>query len=92
MSHGYHITGENDPIVATVDEAMEQFSLATSSSAFLANIFPARAYCCHAPPLASFHMCNASVLTLALNDSGARPFLVPWCDLQEDGRRMEEYT
>ena len=42
MSHGYEIQGENDPFVATVDEAMEQFAVGTSASAFLANIFPPR--------------------------------------------------
>ncbi|KAI0637904.1 cytochrome P450 [Trametes polyzona] len=41
MSHGYEVQAENDPFVATVDEAMEQFAVCTSASAFLANIFPA---------------------------------------------------
>ncbi|KAI0824638.1 cytochrome P450 [Trametes gibbosa] len=44
MSHGYEVQAENDPFVATVDEAMEQFAVCTSASAFLANIFPALAH------------------------------------------------
>ena len=42
MSHGYDIKGENDPFVATVDEAMEQFAVCTSPGAFLANVIPPR--------------------------------------------------
>ncbi|KAI0751469.1 cytochrome P450 [Daedaleopsis nitida] len=41
MSHGYQVQRENDPFVATVDEAMEQFAVSTSPGAFLANIIPA---------------------------------------------------
>ncbi|KAH9850081.1 cytochrome P450 [Lenzites betulinus] len=41
MSHGYEVQSHNDPFVKTVDEAMEQFSVATSPSMFLVNIFPA---------------------------------------------------
>lgn len=44
MSHGYEVQAENDPFVATVDEAMEQFAICTSPAGFLANIFPARTY------------------------------------------------
>ncbi len=44
MSHGYEVEPQNDPFVATVDEAMEQFSICTAPGAFLANIFPARKY------------------------------------------------
>ncbi|KAI0332487.1 cytochrome P450 [Cubamyces sp. BRFM 1775] len=44
MSHGYQVQDENDPFVATVDEAMEQFAVCTAPGAFLANIFPALAH------------------------------------------------
>ncbi|KAI9001294.1 cytochrome P450 [Trametes punicea] len=44
MSHGYKVQDENDPFVATVDEAMEQFAVCTAPGAFLANIFPALAH------------------------------------------------
>ena len=44
MSHGYQVQDKNDPFVATVDEAMEQFAICTAPGAFLANIFPARAF------------------------------------------------
>ncbi|KAI0771956.1 cytochrome P450 [Trametes elegans] len=44
MSHGYEVQAENDPFVATVDEAMEQFAVCTAPGAFLANIFPALAH------------------------------------------------
>ncbi|EIW61897.1 cytochrome P450 [Trametes versicolor FP-101664 SS1] len=44
MSHGYEVQAENDPFVATVDEAMEQFAICTSPAGFLANIFPALAH------------------------------------------------
>ncbi|RPD66667.1 cytochrome P450 [Lentinus tigrinus ALCF2SS1-7] len=44
MSHGYEVKDENDPFVATVDEAMEQFAICTATGAFLANIFPPLAH------------------------------------------------
>ncbi|RPD60448.1 hypothetical protein L227DRAFT_611376 [Lentinus tigrinus ALCF2SS1-6] len=39
MSHSYEVQADNDPFVAMVDEAMEQFALCTATGAILANIF-----------------------------------------------------
>jgi hypothetical protein len=40
ISHGYDIREDGDPIVQTVETALEQFSVATSPGAFLVDVFP----------------------------------------------------
>ncbi|GJE86539.1 cytochrome P450 [Phanerochaete sordida] len=40
LSHGYKIQEENDPYVALVDRAMQQFTIATTPGAFLVDVFP----------------------------------------------------
>lgn len=40
MSHGYQVKESHDPIVECVDQATEQFSLATAPGAFLVDVMP----------------------------------------------------
>lgn len=40
MAYGYKIEDENDPLVRIVDHATEEFALATTPGAFLADILP----------------------------------------------------
>ncbi|EMD32352.1 hypothetical protein CERSUDRAFT_161722, partial [Gelatoporia subvermispora B] len=40
MSHGYKIQEEEDPIINTADEAVDQFSKSTAPGAFLVDVFP----------------------------------------------------
>ncbi|EMD40455.1 hypothetical protein CERSUDRAFT_80124 [Gelatoporia subvermispora B] len=44
MSHGYKIQEEDDPIINTVDEAVDQFSKSTAPGAFLVDVFPILKY------------------------------------------------
>ncbi|OCH95985.1 cytochrome P450 [Obba rivulosa] len=44
MSHGYKVQEEEDVIVNTVDEAVDQFSKATAPGAFLVDVFPILKY------------------------------------------------
>ena len=81
MSHGYEIQGDNDPFVATVDEAMEQFAAATSASAFAANIFPPCTSSCLV-----YLSCPSSRRAHSDEDSG----MVPRRWFPEDRYRVEE--
>ena len=42
LAYGYKVQGDNDPIVQTVDKAMEDFAQAGAPGAFLADVFPFR--------------------------------------------------
>ena len=84
MSYGYEVQGENDPFVATVDEAMGQFAAATSTSAFTANIIPLCTSNCPQRPERSSCLCSQCVRSD--EDSG----VVPRRWVSEDWHRMEE--
>ena len=80
MSHGYTIQAENDPFVATVDEAMEQFAVATSPGAFLANIFP---------PRTSTHVVPSLLSYSRHAHSGKGACLVPGSRIPKVSRKVE---
>ena len=44
ITYGYKSSGDGDAIVEVVDKAMEDFALVTAPGAFLADVFPFRAY------------------------------------------------
>ncbi|KAI0650117.1 cytochrome P450 [Trametes meyenii] len=90
MSHGYEVKKENDPFVATVDEAMEQFAVCTSPSAIPANIFP---FLTHAPswfPGAGFKK-DAVVWRKTLNEMCDKPH--DWVKARmADGTNVPNFT
>jgi hypothetical protein len=41
LSYGYEVKEKDDPFVATIDRAAEQFALSTAPGVFLVNLIPA---------------------------------------------------
>lgn len=78
ISHGYEVKEHQDPFVDLADRAVDQFSTSTATGAFLVDVMPA----------CRFIISETKNPFHSLAHSGSRSRLVPWCRVQDQGKRV----